>query len=101
VRRYLHALHLPVHLDTEVEAYLSARAKAHGIDVGQLVNEPLRKDIELIKAARQSSVGTLRFAHTAIPHCRHTAAKTGRSDLTPPAPDAPRAKSAAAPPGSA
>ena len=45
-------LHLPVYLDAEVEAYLSARAKARGVDVGQLVNELLRKDIELIEAAR-------------------------------------------------
>ena len=44
-------LHLPVYLDAEVEAYLSARAKARGVDVGQLVNELLRKDIELIEAA--------------------------------------------------
>lgn len=44
--------HLPVYLDAEVEAYWSARAKARGVDVGQLVNEPLRQDIELIEAAR-------------------------------------------------
>jgi hypothetical protein len=30
-----------------------ARAKARGIEVGQLVNELLKKDIELIEAARQ------------------------------------------------
>lgn len=46
------AVHLPVYLDAEVQAYLSARAKARGIEVGQLVNELLRKDIELIEAAR-------------------------------------------------
>jgi hypothetical protein len=45
-------LHLPVYLDAEVQAYLSARAKARGVDVGQLVNELLKKDIELIEAAR-------------------------------------------------
>jgi hypothetical protein len=33
-------------------AYLSARAKARGVEVGQLVNELLKKDIELIEAAR-------------------------------------------------
>lgn len=32
--------------------YLSARAKAKGIEVAQLVNELLKKDIELIEAAR-------------------------------------------------
>jgi len=46
------AINLPVYLDAEVQAYLSARAKARGIEVGQLVNELLRKDIELIEAAR-------------------------------------------------
>lgn len=46
------AVHVPVYLDAEVQAYLSARAKARGVEVGQLVNELLRKDIELIEAAR-------------------------------------------------
>ena len=45
-------LNLPVYLDAEVQAYLSARAQARGVDVSQLVNELLRKDIELIEAAR-------------------------------------------------
>ena len=46
------ALNLPVYLDAEVQAYLSARATARGVDIGQLVNELLKKDIELIEAAR-------------------------------------------------
>ena len=46
------ALNLPVYLDAEVQAYLSARAKARGIDVAELVNELLKKDIELIEAVR-------------------------------------------------
>ena len=37
-----------------MQAYLSARAKARGVEVGQLVNQLLKKDIELIQAARQS-----------------------------------------------
>lgn len=45
-------LNLPVCLEAEVEAYLVARAKAKGVDVDQLVNELLKKDIELIEAAR-------------------------------------------------
>lgn len=45
-------LNLRMYLETEVEAYLAARAKAKGVDVGQLVNELLKKDIELIEAAR-------------------------------------------------
>jgi hypothetical protein len=43
---------LPIYLDAEVQSYLAARAKARGIDVGQLVNELLKKDIELIEAVR-------------------------------------------------
>jgi len=46
------ALSLPVYLDAEVQTYLAARAKARGIEVAQLVNELLKKDIELIEAAR-------------------------------------------------
>ena len=45
-------LNLPVYLEAEVQAYLAARAKARGIDVAQLVNELLKKDIELIEAAK-------------------------------------------------
>jgi hypothetical protein len=45
-------MRLPVYLDEDVQAYLSARAQARGIDLGPLVNELLRKDIELIEAAR-------------------------------------------------
>ena len=45
-------LQLPVYLEAAVQAYLAERAKARGIDVGQLVNELLKKDIELIEAAR-------------------------------------------------
>lgn len=45
-------IRLPVYLDAEVQDYLAQRARARGIEVGQLVNELLRKDIELIEAAR-------------------------------------------------
>ena len=45
-------LNLPVYLEADVQDYLSARAKARGIEVAQLVNELLKKDIELIEAAR-------------------------------------------------
>ncbi|HEX3944017.1 MAG TPA: hypothetical protein VHW69_08015 [Rhizomicrobium sp.] len=41
----------PVHLDAEVIAFLNARAQARGISLNQLVNELLKKDIELIEAA--------------------------------------------------
>ena len=45
------ALALPVHLDPEVLAFLSAHAQARGISLSQLVNALLRKDIALIEAA--------------------------------------------------
>jgi hypothetical protein len=45
-------LSLPVYLEADVQDYLAARALARGIEVGQLVNELLKKDIELIEAAR-------------------------------------------------
>ena len=45
-------LNLPVYLEAEVQAYLAARAKARGVDVAQLVNELLKKDIELIETVR-------------------------------------------------
>ena len=42
----------PIHLDPEVLDYLSQRAAARGISLSLLVNTLLRKDIELIDAAR-------------------------------------------------
>jgi hypothetical protein len=41
----------PVHLDPKVLAFLSARAEGRGISLDELVNELLKKDIELIEAA--------------------------------------------------
>jgi hypothetical protein len=43
---------LPVYLDEKVQTYLAARADAKGIDLSELVNDLLKKDIELIEAAR-------------------------------------------------
>ena len=43
---------LPVYLEADVQAYLAQRAQARGVDMAQLVNELLKKDIELIEAAR-------------------------------------------------
>jgi predicted HicB family RNase H-like nuclease len=43
---------LPVYLDTQVREYLTERANAKGIPLNELVNELLRKDIELIEAGR-------------------------------------------------
>jgi hypothetical protein len=42
----------PVHLDTDVLLYLAERAKARGASLSELVNQLLRKDIELIEAGR-------------------------------------------------
>jgi hypothetical protein len=40
----------PIHLEPEVLRFLEARASATGKSVSQLVNELLKKDIELIEA---------------------------------------------------
>ncbi len=45
------ALKIPVYLEPEVRRYLSERAKAKGVEVGDLVNDLLKHDIEMIKAA--------------------------------------------------
>lgn len=39
----------PIHLEPEVLAYLAERAKTRGTSLNALVNELLKKDIELIK----------------------------------------------------
>jgi hypothetical protein len=43
---------LPVYLDTPVLEYLTERAKAKGVPLNDLVNQLLKKDIELIEAGR-------------------------------------------------
>lgn len=43
---------LPVYLDEKVECYLAAKADAKGVELSDLVNELLKKDIELIEAGR-------------------------------------------------
>jgi len=40
----------PIHLEPDVLKFLQARATARGTSVSQLVNELLKKDIELIEA---------------------------------------------------
>ena len=42
----------PVHLDADVLNYLTARARARGATLSDLVNTLLRKDIELIEAGQ-------------------------------------------------
>lgn len=45
-------LELPIYLDPKVREYLAARAKAKGIEIDQLVNELLKRDIDIIEAAK-------------------------------------------------
>ena len=45
-------LTLPVYLDHEVQRYLAQRASERGIELSELVNDLLRKDIELIEAGK-------------------------------------------------
>ena len=40
---------LPVYLDERVQGYLSAKAQAKGINLSDLVNDLLKREIELVK----------------------------------------------------
>jgi hypothetical protein len=42
----------PVHLEPDVMTYLQARARARGTSLNQIVNDLLRKDIELIETVK-------------------------------------------------
>jgi len=41
---------LPVYLDEKVERYLVAKAEAKGVELSDLVNDLLRREIEIIEA---------------------------------------------------
>ena len=43
---------LPIYLDDDVLAYFNERAASKGIEVNQLINEMLQKDIDLIEAVK-------------------------------------------------
>jgi len=45
-------LHLPVYLDDQVLTYLQARAKAKGVEVNELINDLLKREIEIIEAVK-------------------------------------------------
>ena len=45
-------LNLPVYLDDQVQTRLAALANAKGVDFSALVNDLLKKDIELIEMTR-------------------------------------------------
>ena len=44
------AFKLPVYLDAEVEVYLAKRAQAKGVELDELVNQLLKREIEIIEA---------------------------------------------------
>ena len=43
---------LPVYLDPEVESYLARSAQARGLELDELVNQLLKRDIEIIESAK-------------------------------------------------
>ena len=45
-------LDLPVYLDDDVRDYLASRAKSKGVEINDIVNDLLRKDIELIEGVK-------------------------------------------------
>jgi hypothetical protein len=42
---------VPVYLDEKVQSYLVARSEAKGVELSDLVNEMLRREIDLIETA--------------------------------------------------
>jgi hypothetical protein len=45
---------LPVYLDESVQSYLATKANAKGIELSDLVNDLLRREIEIIETVRQA-----------------------------------------------
>lgn len=43
---------LPVYLDDQVQSYLAAKADAKGVELSDLVNDLLRREIDLIEAVK-------------------------------------------------
>ena len=43
---------LPVYLDEKVEAYLAAKAAIKGIELSDLVNDLLKKEIDIIESVK-------------------------------------------------
>lgn len=42
----------PVYLDRKVQKYLAERARSKGVEVEELVNQMLRRDIDLVESVR-------------------------------------------------
>jgi len=45
-------LNLPVYLDEDVRDYLANKAKSKNVEVNEIVNDLLRKDIEMIEGMK-------------------------------------------------
>ena len=45
-------LNLPVYLDSDVHDYLAGKAGSKGVEVNDMVNDLLRKDIEMIEGMK-------------------------------------------------
>ncbi|MDH5547696.1 MAG: hypothetical protein OEZ43_19130 [Gammaproteobacteria bacterium] len=43
---------LPIYLEADITDYLSEKAKAKGVELSDIVNELLRKDIDLIEGMK-------------------------------------------------
>jgi hypothetical protein len=43
---------LPVYLDEQVERYLAAKADAKGVELSDLVNDLLKREIDIIEAVK-------------------------------------------------
>ena len=46
------AFKLPVYLDAEVESYLAKKAESRGLELDELVNQLLRRDIDIIESGK-------------------------------------------------
>lgn len=46
------SMNLPVYLNTEIFDYLSEKAKLKGVDLSDMVNDMLKKDIDLIEGVK-------------------------------------------------
>jgi hypothetical protein len=42
----------PVYLDEDVQSYLAAKAQSKGVELSELVNELLKKEIEIIETVK-------------------------------------------------
>ena len=43
---------VPVYLDEQIEVYLAGKAEAKGVELSDLVNELLKKEIEIIETIK-------------------------------------------------